>query len=49
MVNALFGLTITGDEVMRSPTPDSLAHDRDRLVRGRRHRHDLLELGDVIA
>jgi phosphopantetheine binding protein len=50
MVNALFGLTISGGEVMRSPTPDSLARtiaiawfEADGTVT------DLLELMAVIA
>ena len=50
MVNALFGLAITGDAVMRSPTPDSLARTiAIAWFEANGSVTDLLELMAVIA
>jgi Phosphopantetheine attachment site len=47
MINALFGLDLPADTVMRSPTPDALARTIESSWPG--SRRDLVELIDAIA
>jgi Phosphopantetheine attachment site len=46
-VNAVFGLSLTGDTVMRSPTPDSLARTIESSWSA--SAADLLQLVDALA
>jgi Phosphopantetheine attachment site len=49
-VNALFGVDLSGPNVMRSPTPDALARTiADRWFDGGGSAPDLVELIDAVA